>query len=93
MLQVRTQNIIAEKRQRQTETIKLNDDERKIFENRCPRGYKKLRILGKGGCAVVWLCQSEVTGEEVAAKQFPRNHHSFKDAQNEVTINNLIKES
>ena len=34
---------------------KLTEQERALFGNRCPRGYKKLDLLGKGGCAVVWL--------------------------------------
>ena len=51
---------------------KLTEQERALFGNRCPRGYKKLDLLGKGGCAVVWLGQNEETGEKVAMKQFPR---------------------
>jgi len=29
---------------------------------RCPEGYSKIDVLGKGGCAVVWLCQDKQTG-------------------------------
>jgi len=35
---------------------------------RCPNGYAKLDLLGKGGCAVVWLCQDLKTGHKVAVK-------------------------
>jgi hypothetical protein len=37
--------------------VLLTDSEKQQFGNRCPEGYKKLRILGKGGIAVVWLGQ------------------------------------
>ena len=30
-------------------------DEAKRFGDRCPAGYQKLDLLGKGGVAVVWL--------------------------------------
>ena len=33
----------------------LFDDEKQKYGDRCPRGYNKLQLLGKGGCAVVWL--------------------------------------
>ena len=47
----------------QQESIQQDESEIKTYgslqnNNRCPRGYKKLSILGKGGCAIVWLCQS-----------------------------------
>ena len=47
----------------------LTEDEIKTYSlNRCPTGYIKLGILGKGGCAVVWRCKNIETGLEVAAK-------------------------
>jgi len=43
----------------------------KTFGNRCPAGYKKTRILGKGGVAVVWLGVKD--GVDYAMKQFPKS--------------------
>ena len=37
----------------------LTDDEKLMYGNRCPKGYKKLTILGRGGCALVWLAIDE----------------------------------
>lgn len=36
----------------------LSDEDVKMYGayNRCPNGFQKLEVLGKGGCAVVWLC-------------------------------------
>jgi hypothetical protein len=39
----------------------LTDDEKLMYGNRCPKGYKKLNILGRGGCALVWLATDENT--------------------------------
>jgi len=30
-------------------------DEAKRFGDRCPDGYQKLDLLGKGGISIVWL--------------------------------------
>ena len=38
------------------------------YGNRCPEGYTKLDLLGKGGAAIVWLAQNVYTGENVALK-------------------------
>jgi len=35
-------------------------------------GYKKISLLGKGGCAIVWLAEHLETGKKVAVKQFPK---------------------
>jgi hypothetical protein len=42
--------------------------ERQQFGNRCPEGYFKEGLLGKGGYAVVWRLKNLDTGEMVAAK-------------------------
>ena len=55
-----------------TKQITLNDQERKVYGNRCPEGYEKLRLLGKGGCALVWLGRVKHTEQLVAMKQFPK---------------------
>lgn len=41
--------------------------------NRQPAGYQKVEVLGKGGCAVVWLMKDLGNGGKlVAIKQFPK---------------------
>jgi dual specificity tyrosine-phosphorylation-regulated kinase 2/3/4 len=39
--------------------ILLSDQEKQQFGNRCPEGFKKISILGKGGIALVWLGESK----------------------------------
>ena len=46
----------------------LSDFEKAQYGDRCPRGYEKLSLLGKGGCAVVWLAREINTGRKVALK-------------------------
>jgi len=43
------------------------DSERQFFGDRCPKGFQKIGFLGKGGIAVVWLCQND-KGHKVAVK-------------------------
>jgi hypothetical protein len=39
----------------------LTNDEKLMYGNRCPKGYKKSTLLGRGGCALVWLAIDENT--------------------------------
>lgn len=59
--------------------------ERQQFGNRCPEGYFKEGLLGKGGYAVVWRLKNLDTGEMVAAKQFPRRKGKY-DSSSDVEI-------
>ena len=58
----------------------LLDTERAMYGDRCPKGYEKLKLLGKGGCAIVWLARECLTGKNVALKQFPKP----KDAKGSI---------
>lgn len=46
----------------------LSKDDERTYGDRFPSGYKKLKLLGRGGCAVVWLGE-DPTGNRVAVKQ------------------------
>lgn len=48
----------------------LTKKEKEIFGDRCPEGFKKLGVLGKGQETIVWLAEYE--GQEYALKQIPR---------------------
>lgn len=51
----------------------MTDEEKQIYGNRFPKGYKKVNMLGRGGCALVWLAIDERNGQKVAVKQFPKS--------------------
>jgi len=57
--------------------VNLTDDEKAQFGNRCPQGFKKQSLLGKGGIAIVWLAIDLETGGHVAMKQFPKKGGKF----------------
>lgn len=50
-------------------------EEEKVYGDRCASGFRKLKLLGKGGCAVVWLCEEILSGQLVAVKQVPKSHN------------------
>ena len=44
----------------------LTEEEKYLYGNRFPNGYKKVRALGKGGIAVVWLGETQgPDGEQI----------------------------
>ena len=60
----------------------LQPMEKEKFGDRCPGGFRKLDLLGRGGIALVWLAEikdpvklgyePEMAGMRVALKQFPK---------------------
>ena len=65
-----------------------------VYGERCPSGYKKLRILGRGGCALVWLGEDLVTGQKVAIKQISRasGPNAVESCKREIHYGNLIND-
>ena len=51
--------------------IILTKEEKIIYGNREPKNYKKIKLLGKGGCGIVWLVLDKF-GNEFAAKQISK---------------------
>jgi serine/threonine protein kinase len=41
----------------ESKPITLTNEELAIYGDRCMKGYNKIKILGKGGYGVVWLCK------------------------------------
>ena len=48
--------------------LKITDKEKAIYGDRFPKGYEKVSLLGRGGCALVWLGLKN--NNKVAIKQF-----------------------
>ena len=83
--------------------ITLTNDEVAIYGDRCMKGYHKIKILGKGGYGVVWLCKkikneenNDINNMDYAVKQTSKKNapaHNKEDvlliAKNEIDI--LIK--
>ena len=74
MLERRRRNdhiLIVKREEPKPRTIKntfLSKDDERTYGDRFPAGYRKLKLLGRGGCAVVWLGE-DPAGNQVAVKQ------------------------
>lgn len=77
----------------------LLDSEKDKFGDRCPSGFRKLQLLGKGGIALVWLMQvitdkfgAEYLDQNVALKQFPKTKSQPIDSSaiTEIETGNII---
>ena len=80
--------------------ITLTEEELSIYGDRTMKGYNKIKILGKGGYGIVWLCKKIKTGEyydntdmDYAVKQTSKKKapaHNKEDvlqiAKNEIDI-------
>lgn len=67
--------------------VELTSEEKLIYNNRDPPiQYRKLKLIGKGGCGIVYLSQSLVNGMEYALKQIS------KKSKSDVIINSNRRE-
>ena len=82
--------------QAKVEKIKfsLTKEEEKIYGDRFPAGYKKQKILGRGGCALVWLGEELETGKRLAIKQISRlsGSNAIESCKREVHFGTMLKE-
>ena len=58
----------------------LHPDEKPRFGDRCPIGYVKMNLLGRGGNSLVWACRSQMSDEIYAVKQFPKMKDAYDQA-------------
>lgn len=70
-------------------SFQLLDSEKEKYGDRCPAGYKKLDLLGKGGIALVWLAESKNDRKKVALKQFPKSRGCSLDSSAKIEIETL----
>ena len=62
----------------------LTKDEKLIYGDRMMKGYIKHKLLGKGGCGIVWLCSKE--NEQIFNSDYflENNGDNFSQKSNEV---------
>jgi len=51
--------------EKEEKEITLTKDEKLIYGNRNMRNYIKIKLLGKGGCGIVWLCYKNINKDNV----------------------------
>lgn len=72
-------------------TLTMNDEEKKIYGVRNPKNYQKISLLGRGGCALVWLAKCMKTGQKCAIKQFPKSQAAnLESGYKELKINQIL---
>jgi hypothetical protein len=49
--------------------IELTKEEKLIYGNRTMKNYNKIKLLGKGGCGIVWLCYKNNLNENTDIKK------------------------
>jgi len=76
--------------------IELTKEEKSIFGNRTMKNYYKKKLLGKGGCGIVWLCyrndlnEKYIDANEYAVKQIAKKQGSNPSLYNiNITEDNL----
>ena len=74
--------------------ICLSKEEEKIYGDRFPHGYKKIKILGRGGCALVWLGEDCLTGKKLAIKQVSRlsGSNAIDSCKREINFGSLLSQ-
>jgi dual specificity tyrosine-phosphorylation-regulated kinase 2/3/4 len=72
----------------------LTKEEEKTYGDRFPAGYKKLKILGRGGCALVWLAEDLTTGKKIAIKQISKSTgpNAVESSKREIHFGNILNE-
>jgi dual specificity tyrosine-phosphorylation-regulated kinase 2/3/4 len=72
----------------------LTKEEERVYGERFPAGYKKIKVLGRGGCAIVWLGEDSETGKQVAVKQVSRisGINAVESCKREIHFGNLIND-
>lgn len=60
-----------------------------MYGDRIPKGFEKVDLLGKGGCALVWMAKDIESGERVAVKQFPKKQ-DISSGKTEATVNSIL---
>jgi len=71
----------------------MTEQEKQCYGSRCAKGYKRVTLLGRGGCALVWLCQNTQDNINYAVKQFPKStqfNNSLSSGYKELSLNRKL---
>ena len=79
--------------------VELTKEEKALYGDRIMKGYFKIKLLGKGGYGVVWLCHNNYSQKEYAIKQTSKKKtpdcpHNLSNllpiARNEIAVLSLL---
>ena len=66
--------------------IELTKEERLIYGNRSMKNYNKIKLLGKGGCGIVWLCDKNISNDKIEIKEYAVKQISKKSSNNQSLL-------
>ena len=73
--------------------IELTKEEKAIYGNRTMKNYYKKKLLGKGGCGIVWLCyKNDLNEKYIDANEYAVKQISKKPSNNPSLYNININE-
>ena len=73
--------------------IELTKEEKLIFGNRMMKNYYKKKLLGKGGCGIVWQCyRNDLNDKKIDMKEYAVKQISKKSNNNPSLFNINITE-
>jgi len=74
--------------------IELTKEEKLIYGNRTMKNYNKIKLLGKGGCGIVWLCYKSNLNENIdAIKEYAVKQISKKSSNNQSLLSLNLEEN
>ena len=74
--------------------IELTKEEKLIYGSRTMKNYNKIKLLGKGGCGIVWLCYKSNLNENIdAIKEYAVKQISKKSSNNQSLLSLNLEEN
>ena len=74
--------------------IELTKEEKLIYGNRTMKNYNKIKLLGKGGCGIVWLCYKSNLNENIdTIKEYAVKQISKKSSNNQSLLSLNLEEN
>ena len=72
--------------EKEEKEITLTKDEKLIYGNRNMRNYIKIKLLGKGGCGIVWLCYKNINKDNVDIEEYAVKQITKKAGNNQSLL-------
>ena len=71
--------------------IELTKEEKALYGDRIMKGYSKIKLLGKGGYGIVWLCTNNLDSDDSEIKEYAVKQASKKRIQESThNLNNIL---
>jgi hypothetical protein len=72
--------------EKEEKEIVLTKEEKLIYGNRNMKNYIKIKLLGKGGCGIVWLCYKNINKDNVDIEEYAVKQITKKIGNNQSLL-------